>query len=59
MGFYNYCGDYPGYAQEYLQASRTNCTALFLQGCAADQNPYPRGTEDLACSLCCVLIEVK
>jgi hypothetical protein len=43
LGFYNYCGDYPGYAQEYLQASRTNCTALFLQGCAADQNPYPRG----------------
>ena len=44
LGFYNYCGDYPGYAQEYLQASRTNCTALFLQGCAADQNPYPRGS---------------
>ncbi len=44
LGFYNYCGDYAGYAQEYVQANRTNCIALFLQGCAADQNPYPRGT---------------
>ncbi len=43
LGFYNYCGDYAGYAQEYLQAHRTNCLALFMQGCAADQNPYPRG----------------
>jgi hypothetical protein len=44
LGFYNYCGDYAGYAQEYLQANRTNFTALFLMGCAGDQNPYPRGT---------------
>jgi len=44
LGFYNYCGDYAGFTQEYLQANRTNCTALFLLGCAADQNPYPRGT---------------
>lgn len=44
LGFYNYCGDYAGFAQEYLQTNRTNCVAMFLQGCAADQNPYPRGT---------------
>jgi hypothetical protein len=44
LGFYNYCGDYAGYAQEYLQAHRTNFTALFLMGCGGDQNPYPRGT---------------
>jgi hypothetical protein len=42
LGFYNYCGDYAGYAQEYLQANRPGCTALFLMGCAGDQNPYPR-----------------
>lgn len=44
LGTYNYCGDYAGYAQEYLQAHRTNFTAMFLMGCAGDQNPYPRGT---------------
>jgi hypothetical protein len=44
LGFYHYCGDYAGYAQEYLQANRTNFTALFLMGCAGDQNPYPRGS---------------
>ncbi len=44
LGFYNYCGDYAGYAQEYLQANRPNFTAMFLMGCAGDQNPYPRGT---------------
>ncbi|MEY4938598.1 MAG: hypothetical protein RIQ93_333 [Verrucomicrobiota bacterium] len=43
LGFYNYCGDYAGFAQEYLQANRKNFTALFLMGCAGDQNPYPRG----------------
>jgi hypothetical protein len=42
LGFFNYCGDYAGYAQEYLQANRPGCTALFLMGCAGDQNPYPR-----------------
>lgn len=42
LGFYQYCGDYAGYAQEYLQANRPNFTALFLMGCGGDQNPYPR-----------------
>ena len=42
LGFFHYCGDYAGYAQEYLQAHRPGFTALFLMGCGGDQNPYPR-----------------
>jgi hypothetical protein len=42
LGFFHYCGDYAGYAQEYLQANRAGFTALFLMGCGGDQNPYPR-----------------
>ena len=45
LGFYHYCGDYAGYAQEYLQAHRPGFTALFLTGCGGDQNPYPRRSE--------------
>lgn len=39
---YEFTGDYAGYAQETLQAGRPGLTAMFLQGCGADQNPYPR-----------------
>lgn len=42
MGFDQFCGDYAGYAQEYLQAEHEGLTALFFTGCGADQNPYPR-----------------
>ncbi|MCP5541528.1 MAG: neutral/alkaline non-lysosomal ceramidase N-terminal domain-containing protein [Akkermansiaceae bacterium] len=42
LGFQNYCGDYAGYAQEYLEANREGFQAMFLMGCAGDQNPYPR-----------------
>lgn len=45
LGFYNYCGDYAGFAQEYLQQHRPGFTALFLMGCGADQNPYPRRSD--------------
>jgi hypothetical protein len=45
LGFYNYCGDYAGYAQEYLQEHRKDFVALFLMGCAGDQNPYPRRSD--------------
>lgn len=36
-------GDYAGHAQQFLEASFPGATALFLLGCAGDQNPYPRG----------------
>ena len=35
-------GDYPGFAQAILQEAYPTATALFLNGCSADQNPYPR-----------------
>ncbi|HEY2252542.1 MAG TPA: hypothetical protein VGH74_15820, partial [Planctomycetaceae bacterium] len=37
-----------GYAQEYFEESHPGTTALFLMGCGGDQNPYPRGTLELA-----------
>ncbi len=36
-------GDYAGHAQRELEATYAGATALFLTGCAGDQNPYPRG----------------
>lgn len=45
LGFYNWCGDYAGYAQQFLQEHRPGFTALFLMGCGADQNPYPRRSD--------------
>jgi neutral ceramidase len=46
--FYQFCGDYAGYAQQYLQADHPGVVALFMTGCGGDQNPYPRGTLELA-----------
>jgi hypothetical protein len=48
LNFYQICGDYAGYAQEYLQEAHAGAVALFLNGCSGDQNPYPRGTLELA-----------
>lgn len=45
LGFYNWCGDYAGFAQEYLQEHRPGFTALFMMGCGGDQNPYPRRSD--------------
>jgi len=48
LHFNQFCGDYAGFAQEYLQADHPGVTALFLNGCSGDQNPYPRGTLEFA-----------
>lgn len=42
MGFRRWLGDYAGFAQEYFQKDHPGVTAMFLTGCGADQNPYPR-----------------
>lgn len=42
MAFRRWLGDYAGYAQEYFEADHPGVTALFMMGCGADQNPYPR-----------------
>jgi hypothetical protein len=39
---YKINGDYPGFAQQILQEAYPTAAALFLNGCSADQNPYPR-----------------
>jgi neutral ceramidase len=43
MGFMKWLGDYAGYAQEYFEADHEGVTAMFMNGCSGDQNPYPRG----------------
>src|SRR5439155_26410093 len=48
LPLYQFCGDYAGYAQQYFERDNPGVTALFMQGCGGDQNPYPRGTFDLA-----------
>lgn len=47
-GVMQFNGDYAGWAQEYLEADNPGVVALFVAGCGGDQNPYPRGTIDLA-----------
>ena len=48
MGFRKWLGDYAGYAQEYFQQDHPGVTAMFLMGCGADQNPYPRSQLEYA-----------
>ena len=39
---YQWCGDYPGFAQAELEARYPGALAMFHAGCGADQNPIPR-----------------
>jgi hypothetical protein len=48
LSFYEFCGDWPGFAQAYVEEAHPGTTALFVAGCGADQNPQPRRTLDLA-----------
>ena len=48
LGFYQFCGDYAGFAQLYLEERHPGATALFFSGCGADQNPLPRRKVELA-----------
>jgi hypothetical protein len=41
-------GDYAGFAQAALEEANPGVQAMFLMGCGGDQNPAPRGTEELA-----------
>lgn len=41
-------GDYAGYAQQDFESANPGAVAMFMTGCGADQNPYPRRTEELA-----------
>jgi len=43
LSFYKFCGDYAGFAQQYIEEAHPGTTAMFIAGCGGDQNPYPRG----------------
>lgn len=45
---FQWCGDYPGYAQIELEQAQPGCQAMFWAGCGADQNPIPRRQVELA-----------
>jgi predicted amidohydrolase YtcJ len=40
-------GDYPGFAQAFLEKSHPGTTALFVNTCGGDQNPLPRRSVEL------------
>jgi neutral ceramidase len=42
MDFYQWSGDYAGFAQLALEKSHPEATAMFFMGCGGDQNPLPR-----------------
>jgi neutral ceramidase len=48
LSFYQWCGDYPTFAQLELEKRHPDATALFFAGCGADQNPLPRRSVELA-----------
>jgi len=41
-------GDYAGFAQAEIERSNPGTIAMFLAGCGADQNPYPRRSLEAA-----------
>jgi hypothetical protein len=47
LQFYRWCGDYAGFAEQYLQEKHPGATALFWMGCGGDANPLPRSTVEL------------
>ncbi len=48
LPFYEWSGDYPGFAQVELEKLHPDSVALFFAGCGGDQNPLPRKSVDLA-----------
>jgi hypothetical protein len=41
--YYRVCGDWAGYAQDFLEKAHPGATAFFVTGCGGDANPAPRG----------------
>jgi neutral ceramidase len=42
LSYQKFNGDYAGYAQAFIEQAHPGATALFVNGCSGDQNPYPR-----------------
>jgi hypothetical protein len=47
LSFYQWCGDFAGFAQIAIERDHPGATALFVAGCGGDQNPLPRRTVEL------------
>ncbi len=47
LSFYNWCGDYAGFAQLAVEKALPGATAMFWTGCGADANPLPRSKIEL------------
>lgn len=47
LQFFQWCGDYAGFAQQYLEERHPGVTAMFWSGCGGDANPLPRSTVEL------------
>jgi hypothetical protein len=41
--FMKFCGDWAGYAQEFIERDHPGAVAMISIGCGADANPSPRG----------------
>jgi putative membrane-bound dehydrogenase-like protein len=50
--FNRVCGDWAGYAQEYIERDHPGAVAFITIGCGADANPSPRGGADGGLALC-------
>jgi hypothetical protein len=48
LDFYQFCGDYAGFAQVELEHRYPGSQAMFMAGCGGDQNPIPRRALELA-----------
>ena len=48
LSFYQWSGDYPGFAQIEIEKAHPGAVALFWAGCGGDQNPLPRRQVELA-----------
>lgn len=48
LNFYQWSGDWPGFACIELEKAHPGAVALFWAGCGADQNPLPRRSVELA-----------
>ena len=47
MQFYQWCGDYAGFAQLNVEEKHPGAVAMFWSGCGADANPLPRSKIEL------------
>ncbi len=47
LSFYQWCGDYAGFAQIAVEKALPGAVGMFWIGCGADANPLPRGKVEL------------